>query len=403
MNYAAYLVNLKEQLLSAGFVAPAPSDGLTGQLGLALEREENWGRLIIALVGKPNIVEGAEQEGLVAAASDWVCSLPVRSYLILVFPFDRRVSEAESQAILRLRQDGAEEGWAVIPWTADLEVGLLDQHAGFPPVPTGVLRALTEVPEGATGKAVQRRATPRSARPGPLLALDALPVTRTILAATIAFYLWLLLMDRMDSLFDIIGWVLGGPDLDTLIRWGANSGALVLYEGQQWRLVTHILLHGGIWHLGFNMWALWQLGQYTEHVYGSRQMLIIYLVAGVSGGIASTAFRPDLVPSVGASGAIFGLFGALIYWGWTFKDRPLNWHGLWGPVAVNLMIGFFLPFIDNYAHVGGFLGGIVAGFLVGAPGERQEWKRWLLIGVGALLVLLVLGLLPLPRMAGPLG
>jgi len=396
VNYTAYLAHVKQRLTALGFQEIAPTGDLAGELGLALERTEGWGSLILALPGKPNLSGGEEQRSLVNATAGWVRHRPAKSQLILIFPFDRRVAERESAAVLSLRLEDPAGSWAVIPWTADLEVELLDQHKGFPPVPPAVARALTEVPRGA----VERFSRPSSAGAvggaRPVVDLGSIPVTRTLLAATIAFYLWLLLMDRSDSLFDVLGWIVGGPSGETLVTWGANNGALVFFGGQQWRLLSHMLLHGGIWHLGFNMWALWQLGQYAESVYGSRQTLIIYLLAGIAGGIASTTFRPELATSVGASGAIFGLFGALIYWGWTFKDRPLNWHGLWGPVATNLLIGFFLPFVDNYGHVGGFLGGILAGFLVGVPGEREGWKHWALGGVGVLLALVLTGIIPLP-------
>ncbi|MFZ5826119.1 MAG: rhomboid family protein [Bacillota bacterium] len=397
MNYAAYIAHLKERLGEQGFGELALPGDLTDRFGLALERQEPWGRLLLVLAGKVNMTERTEQEALVAAAGAWVRNMPKGAHLILVFPFDRKVKEEESEPIVRLRQDGPERRWSVVPWTADLEVELLDRHTGFPPVDAQVARALTEVPRTKVEELVRRSTGPRVGRPRVLGDMSFVPATRVILATTIAYYLWALLMGGGGLLGGIFG-VLAGPNLQTLIRWGANYGALVFYEGQQWRLLSHILLHGGLLHLGLNMWALWRIGQYVEMVYGTGRMLFIYLVAGMAGGIASTAFRPDLVPSVGASGAVLGLLGALIYFGRTFKDRPVNWHGLWGPVAINLLYGFFIPIIDNYAHVGGFIGGMIAGFVAGVPGLRRPWQPWAMGAVGLVLGLLLTGVIPLPHL-----
>lgn len=402
MNYVAYVANVKERLGAQGFTELSLPDDLNSRFALSQERAESWGQLVILLAGKVNMVESAEREAMVAAAGAWVRSLRKGEkgcHAILVFPFDRKVKEAESEAITGLRQEDPAKRWSVIPWTADLEVELLDRHVGFPPVPADVARALTEVPRTRVAEMVRRSTGPRIGRPRLLADMSYLPATRLILATTIAYYLWSILMGDTGNLLGGLGGILAGPQRQALIRWGANQGMLVLSEGQQWRLLTHILLHGGLLHLGFNMWALWRLGPHVEMVYGTWRMLFIYLVAGVVGGIGSTAFRADLITSVGASGAVLGLLGALVYFGQTFKDRPLNWHGLWGPVAINLLSGFFIPFIDTYAHIGGFLGGLIAAFIAGVPGRRQPWQIYGMAALGLFLVLIVVGLIPMPHMA----
>nr|WP_245301809.1 rhomboid family intramembrane serine protease [Symbiobacterium terraclitae] len=181
-----------------------------------------------------------------------------------------------------------------------------------------------------------------------------------------------------------------------LILWGANFSLLTLAEqGQQWRLVSHLFVHGGALHLAFNMWALWQVGRYIEAIYGSARMLFIYFVAGVAGGIASVALRPGLVVSVGASGAILGLMGALIYFATTVRHRRVDWQGLLTPVAINLMFGLVYGRVDNYAHVGGLIGGLLAGFVAGVPGERGGWRRFGVPALGLVVALLVAGVVPL--------
>lgn len=396
MNYAAYIANVQDRLLSQGFTELALPADLAGRIALVLERQEKWGRLIIALAGKLNLAAPEEREGVVAAAGAWLRNDPAGGQLILVFPFDRRVTEEESAAITALRQEDPNQRWAVIPWTADLEVELLDRHAGFPPVDLKVAQALTEVPRGAVESLVRRSTGPRVGWPRLGLSLDQVPVTRVILASTFAYYLLAVLMAGGDALSGI-GWVLTGPDRAVMGFWGANDTMRTLYEGEQWRLVTHMFLHFGLLHLGFNMMALWSVGRQVEIIYGSGRTAFIYLASGIIGGIASAAFRPGFAFSAGASGAVLGLFGAMIYFGLTFRDRPANWHGLWGPVAINLLYGFFLGFVDNYAHIGGFLGGVLTGFIAGVPGFRQPWRLGAMALFGALLALVVMGRIPLPH------
>lgn len=404
MNYAAYIAGVRERLGALGFTELTPQPDLTERFALTLEREERWGRLVIALVSKLNMTDGAEREAAVAAAGAWTRALrrgETGAHMILVFPFDRKVKEEESEAILKLRQEGSDRRWSLVPWTADLEVELLDRHTGFPPVPPEVARALTEVPRGRVEEIVRRSSGPRVGRPRLLGSLSHLPATRIILALTISYYLWTLLMSGIGSSFGamggLFGGLLGGPDTRTLLNWGANNGLLVFAHGQQWRLLSYMLLHGSIWHLGLNMWALWRLGQHVEMVYGTGRMLFIYLVAGVAGGIGSTAFRGDFVTSVGASGAVMGLLGALIYFGHSFRERPVNWQGLWSPVIFTLLYGFFMPFIDNHAHIGGLLGGLLAGFLAGVPGERKPWRSAAMATLAIGLALVVFGVIPLPH------
>src|SRR5947199_787019 len=93
------------------------------------------------------------------------------------------------------------------------------------------------------------------------------------------------------------------------LLFGANYGPFTL-SGQWWRLVTYMFLHQGIWHIVFNMWCLWDLGQLCESLYGSWTYVTIFLLTGIAAGLASVAWNPGVF-SVGASGAIFGLAGAL--------------------------------------------------------------------------------------------
>lgn len=160
----------------------------------------------------------------------------------------------------------------------------------------------------------------------------------------------------------VLQFLTGG--LDGLVtRAGANYRPAVL-AGEYWRLVASMFLHGGIVHLIVNAWALYQLGALFEIWMGSSRLLLTYFLTGVAGSLASIMWTAG--PSVGASGAIFGLLGALIGFLLRHRERLNEWGKsllmqFVGWAAVNVFLGFSVPGIDNAAH----LGGCAAGFLLG--------------------------------------
>ena len=125
-------------------------------------------------------------------------------------------------------------------------------------------------------------------------------VTPTLIALNVA--VWLLnLASGLSPM---------SPDARELAMWGGNFLPLTLE--QPWRLLSAMFLHGGIVHLGFNMWALWNTGRLAERFYGNTQLALIYVVAGLAGSMASLFFAARTGVSVGASGAIFGVVGCLL-------------------------------------------------------------------------------------------
>jgi rhomboid protease GluP len=154
----------------------------------------------------------------------------------------------------------------------------------------------------------------------------------------------------------------GGWGTDSLsLREGALYGPLVA-QGQWWRIVTSAFLHGGLLHIAFNMFALFQVGRFLEMLIGSRRMLTIYAISMVGSGLAVYFFAYDQV-TIGASGAIFGTFGALVAIGLRLGEhgRSLVMQTL-PIIGINLFIGFTVPNISNAGHIGGLLSGFVAGF-----------------------------------------
>ena len=164
------------------------------------------------------------------------------------------------------------------------------------------------------------------------------------------------------------------------VDWGTNFAPLTLH-GQWWRLVTALFLHGNIAHLLLNMWALWNIGRLTERLYGSWVFGLLYFACGVLSGLASIVWDPSRA-SLGASGAIFGIFAAFIIFSVHARSRiavrvPVAlWISTLVFAAYNLAAGFFTPGIDNAAHVGGVLSGLMLGTCMIRPLTAEARARF---------------------------
>ncbi len=187
--------------------------------------------------------------------------------------------------------------------------------------------------------------------------------------------------------------------LNVLMKLGANSG-IEVFSGQWWRLFTSVFLHGSFLHIATNMWALFNLGLLAEILYGRRNFVFLYLVCGLGGSVASVWWHPGIV-GVGASGAIFGIAGALLP-ALKFQKNPriaMALRGALGSIVifvfVNLAIGAGVAVIDNAAHVGGLVTGIVVGALLPSYTVEEERKKTgqAVIVFGAALALIAWGAL----------
>ena len=163
-----------------------------------------------------------------------------------------------------------------------------------------------------------------------------------------------------------------GNDTKTLILYGANVGNYVR-DGQVWRLISHMFLHIGLMHIFFNMYSLYYVGTRVEDFYGKWKYLLIYFISGISGGLLSIAMHDGNVVSVGASGAIFGLFGALLCFGYNYRGYigSMIKSQILPIVIYNLLLGFFIPGVDMWGHIGGLLGGIIVSNLVGTIENKK--------------------------------
>jgi len=213
---------------------------------------------------------------------------------------------------------------------------------------------------------------PQVVMPTPWVRREAsVGVTQVILGINVAVFLGMVLSSSAVMDFPV----------RELVVWGANVGALT-FSGEWWRLLTSVFVHGGLLHIAFNMWCLWNLGALCESLYGRWTYAAIYLICGVGASLASASLHP-YTPSVGASGAIFGLAGALIA---AFKLGEFSvprsalsgtLRSLGAFVVYNLIFGAIIPGIDNTAHIGGLITGLIVGALIAlvAPQQDQAPRR----------------------------
>ena len=163
----------------------------------------------------------------------------------------------------------------------------------------------------------------------------------------------------------------GSTNSQILLKYGANLDVLVK-NGEYYRLFTCIFLHIGIMHLICNMYSLYAIGREVESLFGKVKYIIIFILSGIFGSIMSIAFTHNTI-SAGASGAIFGLLGALLYFGInyrTYLGEAIK-RTIIPIIVVNLIIGFFAEGIDLAAHIGGLVGGVLVSMMVGIPDKSK--------------------------------
>jgi membrane associated rhomboid family serine protease len=185
----------------------------------------------------------------------------------------------------------------------------------------------------------------------------------------------------------------GSENYETLKAYGAKLNSLI-NAGEGWRVVTPIFIHIGPVHLLVNMYGLWMIGPYVERLYGSAKFVVLWVVTGIAGVVASYFslqprmqggalgrffFRAMDGPAAGASGALFGLIGVLFVFGIKFRrELPEGFKRAFGTgllpiILINLFVGYLgRNFIDNAAHVGGLVSGAVFALVIGykRPGDR---------------------------------
>jgi rhomboid protease GluP len=190
------------------------------------------------------------------------------------------------------------------------------------------------------------------------------------------------------------------------LAWGANFGPATK-DGEWWRLGSALFLHFGLFHLGMNMLSLWDGGRLVERMFGTGRFLLIYFASGLTGNLLSLIAQGDRAVSGGASGAIFGVYGAFMGFVWLYREslRRSEFKRLfWGAAifsAITIALGLQVTGIDNAAHVGGLLGGILAGLALARPLDSalrpSPVRQRLAGGAFALILVLLIVNIPAPR------
>ncbi|WP_456391618.1 rhomboid family intramembrane serine protease [Nitratifractor sp.] len=173
----------------------------------------------------------------------------------------------------------------------------------------------------------------------------------------------------------------------TLVQCGGVYAPALVGQGEWWRLLSAMFLHGGMEHLALNMVSLFIVGRMMELYFSRSVYLLLYLLSGIVGFLVSMAVHPMTV-SIGASGAIFGIFGAIgglvLFHRRRLGERYRLFMREFGAVlGLNLIFGIVVPGIDMSAHIGGLSVGLVGGYLA----SKTPWAFWLFVGIIALMAL----------------
>lgn len=221
------------------------------------------------------------------------------------------------------------------------------------------------------------------------------PVTAALVAANLAVFASML----------IAGAGLWHAPNTVQLDWGANFGPATK-DGEWWRLASAMFLHFGLLHLAVNMLALVEAGRWVERALGSARFLLLYLGSGLAGNLLSLVMQGDRGISGGASGAVFGIYAALLVAVWQERNdlaraefRWLFWGGM-AFTAINIAFGLLIKGIDNGAHAGGFLFGLLAAIALARPSlQGERLPRRLRAGVTVLMiagVALLVAVIPAP-------
>lgn len=212
--------------------------------------------------------------------------------------------------------------------------------------------------------------------------------TETVTAFCIVLYVVGILLDpsamlRPRGLLSFLA-----PSMRSLYALGM-TGAAAMQEGRWWTLITAIYLHGGLLHIFFNLMWIRQLAPIIDDLFGTARLILIFTFAGVLGFIASNFVGIPF--TIGASGSIFGLLGAVIYYGHhrggEFGMSIFRQTGQWALIL--FFLGFLMTGVNNWAHGGGFIGGYVTARLLGYSERRTESFTMKVLALGTILLTLV--------------
>ena len=212
--------------------------------------------------------------------------------------------------------------------------------------------------------------------------------TQIITIACVALYVLSLIIDPAGALRPRGPFEIFSPSGVALRKLGM-TGTGPWMNGEWWTLVTSIYLHGGVLHILFNVLWIRQLGPAVEELYGPARFFVIFTLSGIAGFVVSDVVGVPF--TVGASGSIFGLLGAMVAFGrrrgGTFGAMVLRQYGQWALLL--FILGFFMSGVNNLAHAGGFLGGLAAGLVLSLAERRAETSVDHLLAAGLIVVTVI--------------
>ena len=226
-----------------------------------------------------------------------------------------------------------------------------------------------------SGPATRLKPRPVRRAPGVALATGNAPVTRILIAVNVAIYLLTVAQGTGFS-------NPGGRLFYKMILYGPSVG-----HGDWWRLVTAMFLHASILHIGFNMFALYIIGSPVEQYLGKARYIGLYFVSGLAGSAGALVQSPH-TPTLGASGAIFGILGAMLIIEWQATGRLAG--NAMTLIVINLVISFAIPGISWGGHVGGLIGGILITLAYAHWSDRGR-AQYGQLGLGGIIGLVVVG------------
>ncbi len=258
-------------------------------------------------------------------------------------------------------------------------------HECMIPAPVGFRcpECVREQNQGASRARVVTRGQIRSRWGSGGLTSRATPATKVLVGINVAFFLFEMVLAT--------GMALGGSvSLGVLTRIGALIPQRVAEDQEYWRLLTSMFLHAGLFHLFFNMWALWIVGAFLERIMGTTRFVLLYFISGLAGSVLVLVAGPENVATVGASGAIFGVFGATFLWAYLSRGRDMMADQMVRSMGIILVLNLVITLVGSayiswQAHVGGLIGGVAA-FVALRWGDKQGFHgrisndAWVAIG-----------------------
>lgn len=216
--------------------------------------------------------------------------------------------------------------------------------------------------------------------PGRRIAVRSITATKVLLAIIIGMFV----LEVVAAGAQTVG---RGASAARLIDLGALYPPAIAIDGQWWRLFTAMFLHAGLFHILFNAWALWIFGTMVERDFGTARYVAIFFITGFVASATSYAFGPVFLVGVGASGAIFGVFGAFVAYNYRRRHLAMaaqNLRFAMTLILINALLAFAWGAIDWRAHVGGFVAGVVAGFAAEGFGSRTQRTLMTVLGFAGL-------------------